>query len=123
MKFNPLFCAVAASALIGGAAFAQSETPAAAATSDVTAGASMSAPAGDMSASTTTTTTTEATPSAPSAAVGASTTTSTTTDLATGTSVSSSLTTNGPVPDTAENRARYGTPMSNAGKRTKAAGN
>jgi len=31
--------------------------------------------------------------------------------------------TNGPVPDTAENRARYGGPMSNAGKRTKPAGN
>lgn len=31
--------------------------------------------------------------------------------------------TNGPVPDTAENRAKYGSPMSNAGKRTKPAGN
>jgi UrcA family protein len=31
--------------------------------------------------------------------------------------------TNGPVPDTAANRARYGAPMSNAGKRTAPAGN
>jgi len=31
--------------------------------------------------------------------------------------------TNGPVPDTAANRARYGKPMSNAGKRTDPAGN
>ena len=33
------------------------------------------------------------------------------------------LVTNGPVPDTAENRAKYGAPMSNAGKRTAPAGN
>ena len=31
--------------------------------------------------------------------------------------------TNGPVPDTKENRAKYGSPMSNAGKRTAPAGN
>lgn len=34
-----------------------------------------------------------------------------------------SVVTNGPVPDTAENRARYGAPMSRAGKRTAPAGN
>ena len=33
------------------------------------------------------------------------------------------LVTNGPVPDTLENRAKYGAPMSNAGKRTAPAGN
>ena len=33
------------------------------------------------------------------------------------------LVTNGPVPDTRENRAKYGMPMSNAGRHTKAAGN
>jgi hypothetical protein len=33
------------------------------------------------------------------------------------------LVTNGPVPDTPENRAKYGSPMSNAGKRTQPAGN
>jgi hypothetical protein len=31
--------------------------------------------------------------------------------------------TNGPIPDTKENRAKYGQPLSSAGKRTKAAGN
>ena len=36
---------------------------------------------------------------------------------------SQSPVTNGPVPDTAENRAKYGQPMSHAGKRTAAKGN
>jgi hypothetical protein len=31
--------------------------------------------------------------------------------------------TNGPIPDTPENRAKYGQPMSNAGRHTKPAGN
>jgi hypothetical protein len=31
--------------------------------------------------------------------------------------------TNGPIPDTPENRARYGAPISNGGKRTAPAGN
>lgn len=46
---------------------------------------------------------------------------------ANGQDVSATLTnqtiTNGPVPDTADNRAKYGAPMSHAGKLTKAAGN
>jgi hypothetical protein len=33
------------------------------------------------------------------------------------------MVTNGPVPDTPENRAKYGQPMSNAGKKTAARGN
>ncbi len=33
------------------------------------------------------------------------------------------LVTNGPVPDTEANRARYGQPLSNAGNRTQPAGN
>ncbi|MFN3514163.1 MAG: hypothetical protein ACK41C_14035 [Phenylobacterium sp.] len=33
------------------------------------------------------------------------------------------LITNGPIPDTAENRARYGQPMSRAGRMTEPAGN
>jgi hypothetical protein len=37
--------------------------------------------------------------------------------------VTTTLVTNGPVPDTAQNRAKYGGPMSHAGKRTAAAGN
>ncbi|TAL36159.1 hypothetical protein [Phenylobacterium sp.] len=53
--------------------------------------------------------------------------TSTTAAADTGAAANASYTTmtvtNGPVPDTAENRARYGQPMSNAGKRTAARGN
>ena len=37
--------------------------------------------------------------------------------------VSTTLTTNGPVPDTPENRAKYGQPLSRAGKMTSARGN
>jgi hypothetical protein len=37
--------------------------------------------------------------------------------------VTTSLTTNGPVPDTPENRAKYGGPMSRAGKHTAPRGN
>jgi hypothetical protein len=36
---------------------------------------------------------------------------------------SANVVTNGPVPDTAENRARYGAPVSDGGKRTTPAGN
>jgi hypothetical protein len=38
-------------------------------------------------------------------------------------SYSTSVVTNGPVPDTPANRARYGQPMSHAGKQTTPAGN
>jgi hypothetical protein len=38
-------------------------------------------------------------------------------------SVTVSTVTNGPVPDTVENRQRYGGPMSNGGRRTQPAGN
>jgi hypothetical protein len=37
--------------------------------------------------------------------------------------VTNVTTTNGPVPDTPENRKKYGKPMSNAGKRTAPRGN
>jgi hypothetical protein len=37
--------------------------------------------------------------------------------------VTTSVVTNGPVADTPENRAKYGAPLSNAGKRTAARGN
>jgi hypothetical protein len=57
-------------------------------------------------------------------ATGATTSTSvTTSDAATGSSVTTTTTTNGPIPDTAENRKKYGGPMSRAGKRTAAKGN
>ena len=58
---------------------------------------------------------------------GATTSTTTTATAATSSgqnaSVTTTLMTNGPVPDTPENRAKYGQPMSNAGKRTAAKGN
>ncbi len=38
-------------------------------------------------------------------------------------SFTSTTVSNGPVPDTPENRAKYGAPMSNAGKRTAPSGN
>lgn len=40
-----------------------------------------------------------------------------------GASFTATTLTNGPVPDTPENRRKYGQPMSHAGKRTAAAGN
>jgi len=70
----------------------------------VDTGVTASTPPADASAETTTTT-----PAAGSYAQSASVTTSTVT--------------NGPVPDTAENRAKYGQPMSRAGKRTAPRGN
>ncbi len=57
---------------------------------------------------------TPSTPMAPSADTSASNTNAT---------VEQTTVTNGPVPDTAANRAKYGAPMSHAGKKTKPAGN
>jgi hypothetical protein len=78
-------------------------------------------------ATVTTTTRTETAPMAeaplppPSSAMPAS---ASGTDVsATEPSVTTTLVTNGPVPDTAENRAKYGGPQSHAGKRTAARGN
>jgi len=60
----------------------------------------------------TTTASTDVTAPAPSA-----------TDNAQAASVTTTTVTNGPVADTPENRAKYGQPMSRAGKRTSARGN
>jgi hypothetical protein len=63
-------------------------------------------------------------PSAGASAANASgVTTSQTTADQSGAIVTNTTVTNGPVPDTAANRARFGPPMSNAGKRTVPAGN
>jgi hypothetical protein len=48
---------------------------------------------------------------------------STTTIDADGATVTTQLITNGPVPDTPQNRARYGQPLSHAGKATAPKGN
>lgn len=67
---------------------------------------------------------TQPTQSAPVAATGPAVSTSVTAaDPSTGATLTVTTFTNGPVPDTKENRARYGQPMSNAGKRTPAKGN
>ncbi|HEX2558877.1 hypothetical protein [Phenylobacterium sp.] len=70
-----------------------------------------------------------------SATMGASSGATASTDMSTGAASATSagmnastggnvqLITNGPVPDTAENRSKYGQPMSRAGKRTAPAGN
>lgn len=103
MKISHLLTATAATAFIGGAAFSQPATPSA------PEPAPAPAPA--------------AAPSDTAAPTGTAVSTSVTTTDASGASVTSTLTTNGPVPDTKENRAKYGQPMSNAGKRTPAKGN
>lgn len=65
------------------------------------------------------------TPAAPSASAMGADVSATVSSSATPVAGSVTVTTltNGPVPDTAENRARYGDPMSRAGKMTRAAGN
>jgi len=151
MKLHHLLGAAAAAALITGVAHAQSSGSATSSPpsgSDTTAGAS-----GSMSSGTTSGTTNPAVTSAgsepgavnppsqnnpPSAmppattdtTSGATSSMSSSSTQATsagtygqGASVTTTMTTNGPVPDTAENRQKYGGPMSRAGKRTAAKGN
>ena len=113
--------AVAALALLGSAAFAQQPTAADENTSP--AGSSAAHPNMPMPMqhdkmpmpmpNTSTSTTIEATlDTAPSA-----------TSVATPVSVTTTVVASAPIPDTPENRAKYGQPMSNAGKRTAASGN
>ncbi len=122
MTFKAIFAAAAVSALMVGAAHAQS-TSSTMSSQTPDAGTPAMAPQGSSTLTTsvnpTTTTTNE----------GVTTTTTTDTSAAAagsfgqGASVTTSMTTNGPVPDTPENRAKYGAPMSNAGKHTAAKGN
>ena len=93
--------AAAAAALLGGAALAQPAPPAQPAPTTAQPGSGYSAP--------------------PVGAVIDSTTSASTTG--TNASVTTQMVTNGPVPDTAENRKKYGGPMSHAGRHTKPAGN
>ncbi|WP_374655029.1 hypothetical protein [Phenylobacterium sp.] len=126
-----LLTAAAATALLAGAAYAQDTTAQGAAKDQAPAtepkgdmatppaapDTAVNPPAGDAAAmpappatTSSTTTSAAASPDATAAGVPASAT------------VTSSTVTNGPVADTPENRAKY-TPLSRAGKRTKAAGN
>ena len=99
--------AAAAASLIGGLAFAQDMSQGAPASPDT-----QPAPQADTSAQA------PAPDNAPVASTGGRRETSATVDGRTVTVVS-----NAPIPDTPENRAKFGQPMSRAGKRTKPAGN
>jgi hypothetical protein len=116
MKLIHLTIATAAAALLGGAAYAQEPTPpgAGSAPADSTTSAQPLPEDPTVPANSTT----EAAPAAPAPAA-----TTTATDASTGATLTNMTVTNGPVPDTAENRAKYGQPMSRAGKRTAARGN
>jgi hypothetical protein len=136
MKFTTLTLASAAVALLGGAAWAQQ--PAAPTPGSVTGdwnGAhapsddkqyteKLKVPLGAPAATAEAPPAPAAEPASEPATVSA---TSTTEAAPTGAASSVSFTTmtvtNGPVPDTAENRAKYGQPLSRAGKRTAARGN
>lgn len=134
MKLTHLLIAASATALVGGAAFAQPSTTEAPQPGSRTGdwnGAH--APADDSAAAeriqpSTTTTESSATTATPMPPADTSVTSSTTAapaagSYATGASVTTTLVTNGPVPDTPENRAKYGQPLSRAGKMTAARGN
>ncbi|MCR5879982.1 hypothetical protein [Phenylobacterium sp. J367] len=132
MKLNHLLTAAAACALLGGAAHAQSNAAqpgertgdwnGAHAPTDGSLTSERVQPSHGTSVTTVTTTTAEPYDTAPVA--DAAVAPDATADVsATAPSVTTTLVTNGPVPDTAENRARFGGPMSLAGKMTAARGN
>ena len=122
MKFTTLLTVVAASALMSGAAFAQATDQAPGPVNPAPGAAP--APAAEPTPPTEPSAATSPAPTPPAADTGSATSTSVTaSDPATGTSVTTTTTTNGPVPDTAENRAKYGGPMSHAGKRSAPKGN
>lgn len=142
MKLSYLATATAAVALLGGAASAQQPQPPQGPTASSVTGdwngahapsdekqyqEKVVVPVGSMPATTSTAPMPMPSAEPASADTGASVTTTTTAAADTGAAANASYTTmtvtNGPVPDTAENRAKYGQPMSNAGKRTAARGN
>ncbi len=139
MKLIHLTIATAAAALLGGAAYAQQPTAPTpgSVTGDWNGAHSPSdekqyqekvkVPLGSLPSDTaaaplppeptvSATTTTEPAPAAPAATSAAA-------DVSTAATFTNMTVTNGPVPDTAENRAKYGAPLSRAGKRTAARGN
>lgn len=117
-----LLAAAAVSALMTGAALAQDAPampPADTAASPEAAAADAAAPADAASTSADT----AVNPGAAPAAGAATTPVSSPADSTMAKAGDPGVTTNGPVPDTAENRAKYGKPLSNAGKRSAAKGN
>jgi hypothetical protein len=140
MKLIHLVTATAAVALLGGAASAQQPQPLKGPTPGSVTGdwngahsppddkqyrEKVTVPIGQPAD----TSATEAPPPAAEPAPAAETTTSTdvtapaATTAASNVSVTTMTVTNGPVPDTKENRAKYGQPLSRAGKMTAARGN
>ncbi len=125
MKLSHLATTAAAFALMSGVAYAQDPAdkdkmpPVEASASTETSSEVNTAPADTTTSSTMSTDTTSSTmPTGTTSPVASS-----ATSFGTGVSVTTTTLTNGPVPDTAENRAKYGQPMSRAGKRTSARGN
>lgn len=121
MKLIHLATATAAVALLGGAAYAQDPAPrdqVPPATTDATTppADTTAAPPADTTTSATTSATTSTTTATDVTAPAAST-------AGTNVSFTNMTVTNGPVPDTKENRAKYGQPLSRAGKMTAAKGN
>jgi hypothetical protein len=145
MKLTHLTIATATVALLGGAAYAQQPQPPAAPTPGSVTGdwngahapsddkqyqEKVRVPVGEPAASTADTSTSSSASGSTDATVSATSTTApaaATAGADVSTTASATFTnmtvTNGPVPDTRENRAKYGQPMSRAGKRTAARGN
>lgn len=138
MKLTYLATATAAVALLGGAAYAQQPQPqkgptpgsvtgdwngAHAPSDDKQYQEKVTVPLGATAdPSATAQAATPAAEPAPAATSGDVTATAAT-DTTSNASFTTTTVTNGPVPDTAENRAKYGQPLSRAGKRTAARGN
>lgn len=145
MKLTHLVAATAAVALLGGAAYAQQPQPQKGPTPGSVTGdwngahsppddkqyqEKVTVPVGAPPADTTAAPATEE-PAPPAAEESADATTTTTdvaaapaaTTAAANASFTNMTVTNGPVPDTPENRAKYGAPLSRAGKMTAARGN
>lgn len=115
MKMSLFATATVAVALLGGAAHAQDHKMPTAPTSQSAAPAeTVAEPQVDTEVTTSSDTTTSTDVTAPAASA---------TTYAQTASVTTTTVTNGPVADTPENRAKYGQPMSRAGKRTAAKGN
>jgi predicted secreted protein len=116
-----ILTAAAATALIGGAAQAQSTPPtdttaSGATTADVTGDTAVNPDITTDNGLTADTSPAGQTPVTAPVAVAATT-------YAQGASVTTMTVTNGPIPDTAENRAKYGQPLSRTGRMTAARGN
>jgi hypothetical protein len=136
MKLIHLTIAAAAVTVMGGAAYAQQPQPAAAPTPGSVTGdwngahappddkqyqdkvtvPLGSAPPTSATSSTSYSSSASTDVTAPPAAPAA-------TSYAQGASYTATTLTNGPIPDTPQNRKKYGQPLSNAGKRTAARGN